>query len=136
MNYSFKIAIGGDLIPSGANVKLYEEGDVEKIFSQEVVDIFVNADFSVVNLEGALTDSETKQCKIGPNIKASLATIQGIRKLGVKAAALANNHIIDYGDKGYADTISVLTENGIVNFGAGPDKSRIKTHVSVQIPGG
>ena len=136
MNSSFKIAIGGDLIPSGANIKLYEEGDAEKIFSQEVVDIFVNADFSIVNLEGALTDSDTKQRKIGPNIKASLATVQGIRRLGVKAAALANNHITDYGDKGYADTISILAENGITYLGAGPDKLRIKTHVSVQTPGG
>lgn len=136
MKSGFNIVIAGDLIPSGTNIKLYEDGDADKIFSHQVVDIFKNADFSVVNIEGALTDSDTKQCKIGPNIKAPLETVRGIKELGVKGAALANNHITDYGDKGYTDTISVLEENGITCFGAGPDSSRIKTHVSVQMPGG
>lgn len=133
MKRIFKIAIAGDLIPSGTNIHLYEVGNAQKLFSEEVVKLFSNADFSVVNLEGVLTDSDTKQEKIGPNIKAPTATIHGIKKLGIKAVALANNHITDYGNRGYTDTISTLEKNDIAFFGAGSSRSTISTHISIKL---
>lgn len=132
MEQSYKIIIAGDLIPSGKNIKLFEEGDAEEIFSKEVVAIFQNADFSVVNLEGALTDSVVAKQKVGPNIKAPLKSIEGIRNLGVKAVALANNHITDYGNIGYADTINAFEQAGIIHFGSGSSKTNVKTHISVE----
>lgn len=128
--------IAGDLIPSGKNISLYQNGEAEKLFDSKVVTLFQNADFSVVNLEGALTDASTKQCKIGPNIKAPTATIHGIKNLGVKAVALANNHITDYGSEGYVDTISTLERNGIDYFGAGLNRSDVSTHISIKLDGG
>ena len=136
MEQVFRIVIAGDLIPSWTNIDLYKTGDASKIFSEEVVNIFCNADFSVVNLEGVLTNSKIEQRKIGPNIKAPISTINGIKKLGVKAVALANNHITDYGNEGYVDTISVLKNNGIAYFGAGANSSQITTHVSIKYGGG
>lgn len=131
MKKPYKIIIAGDLIPSGKNVGLYESGDAEKIFGKEMFDLFHSADFSIVNYEGALTDSNIAQRKVGPNIKAPTATVKGIKNLGVKAVALANNHITDFGNTGYADTVKTFEQAGIEHLGAGPCKSLIKTHISV-----
>lgn len=133
MKQIFNIVIAGDLIPSGKNIDLYESGDVERLFSRPVVDLFSKADFSVVNLEGALTDADSKQNKIGPNIKAPTTTIHGIKNLGIKSVALANNHITDYGNTGFVDTVSILEKNEISYFGAGLNRSKVSTHVSVNI---
>ena len=128
-----KIIIAGDLLPSGKNIELFEKGDAEKIFGQVVCQLFSDADFSIINLEGALTDSDEKQLKVDPILKAPIAAINGIKNLGVKAVALANNHITDYCDKGYDDTINTLEKAGLQHFGSGYNKSCIKTHLSLQL---
>lgn len=127
------IIIAGDLLPSGKNIELFEKGDVEKIFGQEVCQLFSDADFSIINLEGALTDSAEKQLKVDPILKAPIATINGIKNLGVKAVALANNHITDYCDKGYDDTIKALEKAGLQHVGSGYNENCIKTHLSLQL---
>jgi len=127
------IVLAGDLLPSGKNVELFEKGDAEKIFGQDVCHLFSDADFSIINLEGALTDSAEKQLKVDPILKAPIATINGVKNLGVKAVALANNHITDFCDKGYDDTIKTLEKAGIQHVGSGYNENCIKTHFSLQL---
>lgn len=85
------------------------------MFDDKIRQLFLDADFSIVNLEGAITDSDQKQVKVDPILKASTASINGIKNLGVKAVALANNHVTDYCEIGYRDTISVLETAGIMH---------------------
>ena len=56
-NTVYKIIIAGDLFPSDGNIDLFEKGDARSLFGPEVCQLFSEADFSIVNLEGALTDS-------------------------------------------------------------------------------
>lgn len=130
---TFKLLIAGDVLPSGKNVKLFEEGNAEKIFGKEVCQLFADADYSIINYEGALTDSFDKQLKVDPILKAPVATIKGIKNLGVKAMALANNHVTDYCDKGYEDTIKTIESVGIEHVGTGHNINEIKTHLSTKI---
>lgn len=133
-NMFHKIVIAGDLFPSSGNITLFEHGDARTLFSPEVCQLFSEADFSIANLEGALTDSEEKTNKAdGPSIKAPPKTIVGIKELGLKAVSLANNHITDYGNQGYQDTIDSLNSSGIRYVGAGNSISNIKTHLSIDL---
>lgn len=118
-NKTYRILIGGDLLPSGKNIPLFEQGDVNELFGKDICQLFAAADFSIVNLEGPLTDSELQQKKAGPAIKAPKACVQGIKALGITAVALANNHITDYGQGGYEDTIDALNTAGIMHVGSG-----------------
>lgn len=102
------IIVCGDLLPSGNNVELFKKGDAESLFGKEILQLFADADFSIANLEGPLTDSNIAQQKDGPCIKAPKSAIAGIKKLGVSAVALANNHITDYLQQGIDDTIDTL----------------------------
>lgn len=127
-NKTYRILIGGDLLPSGSNVPLFVEGNVEELFGEEILQLFSNSDFSIVNLEGPLTDSTNQQEKAGPVIKAPKACINGIQALGVKAVALANNHITDYGQQGYEDTINTLDHAKIRHIGSGTTHGGVNSH--------
>ena len=131
-----KIIIAGDLMPSEENYNLFIEGDAETLYVKEIVKLFAEADFSIANLEGALTDSNTPQRKEGPNIKAPKETILGIKNLGVSALALANNHITDYLQQGCVDTISIIEQVGLKHVGlvfGGEDTSNSNKYLSVVI---
>lgn len=130
---SSSIIVAGDLLPWNINSKLFESGDAETLFGPEVCKLFANSDFSIVNLEGPLTNATKKQTKIGPAIKASPKTINAVKNLGIKAVALANNHITDYLQVGYDDTIATLDSMGIASVGAGPNKNSIKRYITVSI---
>ena len=130
---TYRIVIAGDLIPSGKNVKLFEEGNAEGLFGEKIIDLFSNSDFSIFNLEGPLTSFLHAMEKTGPAIKAPQECIKGIKGLGIKAVALANNHITDYEEQGYKDTIRVLDENGIEHLGAGECIDIIKKHISLSL---
>ena len=112
-----KIIVAGDIMPSDNNFTLFKKGDVESLFGNTIVKIFNEADYSIANLEGALTDSIIAQQKDGPGIKAPKETINGIKNLPIKALTLANNHITDYLQKGCIDTIDTLEKEGINYLG-------------------
>ena len=129
----YSIIVAGDLMPSEENFGLFVAGNVEKLFGQELIQFFSNADYSIVNLEGALTDSTICQEKEGPVIKAPVNTVLGIKSLGVKALALANNHITDYLDRGYHDTTNALDSLGIDYVGTGDNAQTIKKYLSFSL---
>ncbi len=128
-----RIIVAGDLLPWTNNAHLFKSGDARTLFGDKVCQLFETADYSIVNLEGPLTDASVGQCKIGPVIKAEKETVRGLQALKVKAVALANNHITDYLQQGIEDTISVLKESGIEYVGVihDPDKSREDSYLSV-----
>lgn len=47
------------------------------------------------------------------------ASLQALQALGASAVSLANNHAMDYGEAGLADTLAALRGQGIAVFGAG-----------------
>lgn len=81
-----------------------------------MADVLAEDDLTIVNFEGTLTESEDKQEKLfnfkGPAEYAEILTLGS-----VEAVNLANNHTIDYGDQGIADTVAALDSYGITHFG-------------------
>ena len=75
---------------------------------------FENDDFTLANLEGPLTEGGTPAQKEfafrGPTAYTAILT-------GVEAVSLANNHSMDYGYQGLADTKAALTAAGIAYGG-------------------
>lgn len=102
--------------PSTSFTAVYDDAGDPAYFMQNVASIFGSDDYTVVNMEGTLTESNSRQDKTfafkGP------AEYTDILKAGnIEAASLANNHSHDYGDQSYTDTITALDNAGIVNFG-------------------
>lgn len=113
-----KVAIGGDICPTRANMSCFIAGDANAVF-HDLMDDFLEADLSVVNLECPLTDNENRIAKDGPNLRAPVAAIEAIRKAGIDVLNLANNHILDQGTGGLESTLRAAEAAGIATVGAG-----------------
>jgi len=78
--------------------------------------IFENDDFTFVNLEGPLTKSNNRVEK-NFNFKGDPSYVNILKEGSVEGVMFANNHVNDYGEEGYNETIEVLEEAGIGQFG-------------------
>ena len=77
-----------------------------------VVSYFENDDCTLVNLEGTLTETGVRIQK-AHNFKGSPDYVNILTENSVEAVTLANNHSIDYGPEGYANTTATLDAAGI-----------------------
>ena len=125
-----RLIIAGDFFPSDKNVSLFENRNIHDLFDERITELFNCSDFSIVNLEGALTNHDEPQIKIGPIIKASPGIVKTIQDMGITAVALANNHVTDYQSQGVEDTIKTLDEVGIRHIGASSDPGAISHSLS------
>lgn len=95
--------------------KYDEVGDFNYFF-ENVKAVFEADDLTIVNFEGTLTDSTTREDKQFA-FKADKSYAEILTDGFVEAANLANNHSKDYGEQSYNDTMDALDEAGITNFG-------------------
>lgn len=95
--------------------KYDEVGDFNYFF-ENVKSVFEADDLTIVNFEGTLTDSTTREDKQFA-FKADKSYAEILTDGFVEAANLANNHSKDYGEQIYNDTMDALDEAGITNFG-------------------
>ena len=120
-----KIIISGDLFPIEKNSSFFSSGDIESLFGSRICNLFSDADLTICNLEGALTDYDERCVKTGPVKVAPTSTIQAYKQLGIDYCLLANNHVTDGGHQGLLDTMRVLEDAGIGFIGAGRNESSI-----------
>lgn len=94
----------------------YDEVGNFNYFFENVKSVFEEDDLTIVNFEGTLTDSTTREDKQFA-FKADKSYAEILTDGFVEAANLANNHSKDYGEQSYNDTMDALDEAGITNFG-------------------
>ena len=87
--------------------------------SPEFKTILSESFLKIVNLECPLTTSDSPIKKSGPPLKADPSYINLLTNAGFNIAALANNHILDYGSEGLIDTVNICRKNNISTVGAG-----------------
>ena len=118
---TIKILITGDFCPINRIEDLALKQDYTSIFN-DFIDIFKGNDLNVVDLECPLTLSGNVRTKTGPHQKAHPDSVKILNYVGIKLAALANNHIMDYDSSGFSDTIELCKANGINTIGAGKNQ--------------
>jgi poly-gamma-glutamate synthesis protein (capsule biosynthesis protein) len=124
-----RILFGGDIMldrsirkKAEAKKDLYENGGYDFIFSC-FGDFFAGYDAVIANLEGPVTNNKSSSIstKIG-DLKNTQFTFDplalgALKKIGVRAVSLGNNHIYDFGAQGIYETESHLKNIGISSFG-------------------
>lgn len=78
-------------------------------------------DVRVVNLETSVTRSEDFAAAKAVHYRMSPANIGCLTAGRPDACVLANNHVMDFGRRGLAETIEVMTAAGLTGVGAGRD---------------
>lgn len=114
-----KIVVGADLVPTIQDSDLFSNVNIEKLIGNELKKLLKKFDFRIFNLEVPLTDTKSEIPKCGPNLIASPHTVAGMKGMDVDLFTLSNNHIMDQGERGLNDTISILEKNHIAYVGAG-----------------
>lgn len=87
-------------------------------FLEGMDSLFLEDDFTTVNLETTLTDSTEKADKTF-RFKGDPGYADILKMGGIEAVNLANNHIFDYLEQGYKDTKESLEKANIGYFGYG-----------------
>ncbi|MFI5916700.1 CapA family protein [Dactylosporangium sp. NPDC051541] len=78
------------------------------------------ADLAVVNLESAVTTRGTPEPKEF-HFRAPASAYTALKAAGIDAVTIANNHALDYGRVGFADTLDGAAAAGMPVFGGGRD---------------
>ena len=81
-----------------------------------VLPVFGADDYTIVNLEGPLTERGSPVPKTF-NFRGPAKHAEALTAGSVDAVTLANNHSMDYGEIGYEDTKVALDQVGITHFG-------------------
>jgi poly-gamma-glutamate synthesis protein (capsule biosynthesis protein) len=96
----------------------------------------VAPDARIVNLETALTRRGRPWPEKGIHYRASPENARCLAVAGIDACALANNHVLDWGHVGLADTLETLAGLGIAHAGAGRHLADAEAPAVVGLPGG
>lgn len=129
------IAAVGDIMMDGTSRPELEKFGYDYPFVH-VGEYISRADIALGNLEGPLThggnnDVEKKYVFRSPPDKVAGA----LARTGFDVFSLANNHTLDYGVQGLADTIAALNRYGMDYSGAGMDLASARQHVIVERKG-
>lgn len=122
--------VGDTMTGSDWPNKTYLPPNEAKNFFDDVKHILTNSNITFGNLEGAISDTNTTSRKRGKNsysfrMPPYMAT--RLSEAGFNIMAVANNHIRDFGDRGYLQTIDYLTKNNITPVGNKLDTAVFKT---------
>jgi poly-gamma-glutamate synthesis protein (capsule biosynthesis protein) len=94
-----------------------QSNDMSYLF-KNVAEVFKNDDITTANLETTFTTSTIKKQKQF-NFKGDPQLAKSLTLGFIEGVNLSNNHIYDYNQQGFDDTIKALKENNINYFGEG-----------------
>ena len=77
------------------------------------------ADARIINLETSITCNDAPWPDKGINYRMNPRNVDCITAAGINCCCLANNHVLDWGYRGLAETIDTLDAAGVLHTGAG-----------------
>ncbi len=120
------MAVGDVFLGRGVEYHLTKNNKSFNYPFEKVHDILKEGDIIYCNLEAPFTDSTHGLAGIDEEggkycLKNKPEAFEGVKYAGFNLVSLANNHILDYYERGLFDTIRLLEENSIAYAGAGSD---------------
>lgn len=121
------LVFGGDIMLSRTvNKKMVAYGDYSWPF-RNISSLFSEADLAIANLESPFLVTSNYEVNTGSfSFKANPRSIEGLKLAGFDILSLANNHILNQGRQGIADTYKTLDEAGIGSVGTKERKMIIR----------
>ena len=92
------------------------------------------ADLAMVNLETAITERGSAQPKEF-TFRAPPSAFQALRAAGIDVATMANNHGLDFGPVGLADSLAAIQQTGFPVVGIGADAAHAYAPYRVTVHG-
>ena len=92
---------------------------VRDCFSADLLQEMQSADILLANNEFTYTNRGTPLAGKAYTFRADPSRASLLEELGVDVVSVANNHVYDYDEIGFLDTLNTLNENGMPYVGAG-----------------
>lgn len=118
-SFSIKLSFAGDTMLAGykdqttpGSFNDYVNKNEPTYFLEKVSKIFMEDDFTILNLENVLSDSELTEISKSTDpaywYKSSAKNINILSSSSVEGVSVSNNHTGDYGKEGKQDTINAI----------------------------
>jgi len=91
-------------------------------------------DLRIINLETSVTTSDDPEPK-GINYRMNPANIACLLAADIDCCVLANNHVLDWGQRGLLETLDTLERSGLGYTGAGRDRETASAPSILPAPG-
>ncbi len=125
--FDILLSFAGDVMLANSDTTTYKGSFTEytdnnppEYFLKAVQSVFAKDDFTIVNLENVLTDEELEKSEKDHSpaywFKSPTANTKILTESSVEGVSLANNHVYDYGYKGYKHTTDAVKASGL-NYG-------------------
>lgn len=107
----------------------YIWGDAIEIMDRNMPDV------RIINLETSITRSDDAWENKGIHYRMHPDNTECLRTAKIDFTSLANNHVLDWGYEGLAETLSSIEQAGIHAAGAGENRNRAESPSLVNVPG-
>ncbi|NUT37906.1 MAG: CapA family protein [Hamadaea sp.] len=124
------LAFAGDVHFTGRTARIV--GDAGRL--DPVARMMADADLAMVNLESAVTDRGTAEPKTF-TFRAAPGAFATLKAAGVDVVTVANNHALDFGRVGLADTLADAAQAQLPVVGAGSSAASAFAHQIFTIRG-
>ncbi|MBC7091374.1 MAG: CapA family protein [Nitrososphaeria archaeon] len=115
---------------------VYAEDPSKLFIGERLEKIFSNCKNVIVNLETPIVvNSRLIPMNKYSALKTNIKIIDFLKKIGVKAVSLANNHIMDYGDSAAKFTKNALSRERIKSYGYGVSRSEAFQPCMLEVDG-
>lgn len=95
--------------------------------------LFNQADYATGNFENVASDRELEPMENKEiTLQANRESVAAMKDAGFQTMAMANNHMMDYGEQGMIDTLDTFHEQGIDAVGAGTNSTDASNRISYQ----
>ena len=96
-------------------------GDTSQCLTNGLIDKLNSADILVVNNEFTYSTRGESQPGKTYTFRADPSRVHILNDMGADLVSLANNHVFDYGEEAFFDTMDTISEAGLPYIGAGAD---------------
>ncbi len=97
----------------------HQMNGINDCFSEDLLQEMRSADILMINNEFAYTDRGTALPGKAYTFRGNPSRVALLSDLGVDIVSIANNHVYDYDEIGFLDTVNTLAAKGIPYVGAG-----------------
>ncbi len=101
----------------------------------KLIEIMQSNDSMILNNEFAFSDRGTPMKGKAYTFRGATRNVSILQEMGVDAVSLANNHVFDYGETAFLDTLKTLKKASIKYTGGGRDASEAKKPVYIHCKG-
>lgn len=112
-----------------------QDDDLEKVIDPAYLDAMRSADLCWINNEFTYSSRGNPLPGKAYTFRAAPENVAFLQEMGVDIAGLANNHIYDYGEDAFLDTLDTLDAAGIPYVGAGHDLTEASAPVYLTADG-